>query len=166
MNHNETIKTTKVFLPLTIDIFCCRFYTIVASENIRPNSNYTVSVSIHERLEPTTLKLSIEDDDEIIADDEITFMSTGTEIRQLEIDDISVNHNFRFVAKGTAGLIFKDESILNVESKNCSIFIQTDKSIYKPSETIRIRILVLDFDFKPHQLDEAEYLKVSITVNT
>lgn len=141
------------------------FYTIVASENMRPNSNYSVSVSIHDRLEPTTLKLSIEDDDEIIAEDEITFMSSGTELLQLEIDDISVNKNFRFVAKGTAGLIFEDESVLNVESKNCSIFIQTDKAIYKPSETIRIRVLVLDFDLKPHALGEPDYLKVSITVN-
>lgn len=137
----------------------------MASENIRPNSNYTVSVSVHDRFEPTTLKLSIEDDDETIAEDEITFMASGTEILQLAIDDISVNNNIRFVVNGTAGLIFDEESILNVESKNCSIFIQTDKSIYKPSETIHIRVLVLDFDLKPYQLDDSEYLKVSITVN-
>lgn len=143
-----------------------RFYTIVASENIRPNSNYCISVTIHDRSAPTTLKLTIENDDEIIAENEVTLMSSGTEVLQLAVDDISVNNNFRFVAEGVAGLIFKNDSTLNVESKNCSIFIQTAKSIYKPNEIIRFRILVLDFNFKPYALEEAEYLKISITVNT
>lgn len=123
-------------------------------------------MTIHDRDEPTTLKLSIENDEESIAENEVTFMSSGTEVLQLAIDDMNVNNNWRFVAEGMAGLIFKNDSILNVESKNCSIFIQTDKSIYKPNEIIRFRILVLDFNFKPYALEEAEYLKISITVNT
>lgn len=123
-------------------------------------------MTIHDRSEPTTLKLSIENDAEVIAENEVTFMSSGTEVLQLAVDDISVNNNFRFVAEGMAGLIFKNDSTLNVESKNCSIFIQTDKSIYKPNEMIRLRILALDFNLKPYPLEEDEYLKISITVST
>lgn len=144
---------------------CCSFYTIVASENIRPYSNYSISVSIHDFTEPTTLKLSIQDDDEIIAEDDVVFMSSGTEVIRLAVGDISVNNNFRFVAEGLAGLVFRNETTLNVESKNCSIFIQTDKSIYKPSDTIRLRILVLDFDLRPYQLDDDGFLKIAISVN-
>lgn len=111
------------------------------------------------------MKLSIEDDDETIAEEEITFLSSGTKIVTLELDDdLDVNSNFRFIAQGISGFIFKNESILNVESKNCSLFIQTDKSIYKPSDTIKIRVLVLDFNLKPFHLDDDKNLLIYITV--
>lgn len=122
-------------------------------------------MTIHERTEPTTLKLSIRDDDQVIAEDDVVFESSGTQVIRLAVDDIRVNNNFRFVAEGLAGLVFRNETTLNVESKNCSLFIQADKSIYKPSDTIRVRILVLGFDLRPHQLDDDAILRVSVTVN-
>lgn len=137
----------------------------MASENIRPFSNYSIAINIHDRTEPTTLKLSIQDDEEIIAEDDVVFVSNGTEVIQLAIGDIDVNNNLRFVAEGLTGFVFHNETTLNVESKNCSIFIQTDKSVYKPSDTILIRVLVLDFNLRPYRFDDDGFLKVSISVN-
>lgn len=68
------------------------------------------------------------------------------------------------MAEGTSGTIFKKSSLLNVESKNCSLFIQSDKGIYKPGESLQFRVLVLDFNLKPVDLDESN-LNVFITVN-
>lgn len=42
-----------------------------------------------------------------------------------------------------------------MQSKNVSIFIQTDKSIYKPGETIKFLVVVLDYDLKPVDLADA-----------
>lgn len=166
-----------VFIPLTIRIsfllirfeyfsFKHRFYTIVAPENIRPESDYCVSVSIHNQSEPVTIKLSIEDDDDdVIIAKEVTIESGETKLITLPIDDLTVNKIFKFTAEGIAGIVFKNLTLLNVESKNCSIFIQTDKAIYKPGESIKFRILVLDFNLKPVELDDND-LKVFITVTT
>lgn len=68
------------------------------------------------------------------------------------------------MAEGILGTIFKKSSLLNVESKNCSLFIQSDKGIYKPGESIKFRVLVLDFNLKPVDLNDSN-LKVFITVN-
>lgn len=135
----------------------------MASENIRPQSDYRVSVSIHNQTEPVTIKLSIEDEDDVISTKEITLSSDETKLVELPVEDLAVNNIFKFTAEGVAGMIFKNFTILNVESKNCSVFIQSDKAIYKPGETIKFRILVLDFKLKPFELEEIE-LKVFITV--
>lgn len=135
----------------------------MASENIRPQSDYRVSVSIHNQTEPVTIKLSLEDEDDVISTKEITLLSGETKVVALPVDDLLVNNNFKFTAEGVTGIIFKNFTLLNVESKNCSIFIQSDKAIYKPGETIKFRILVLDFDLKPFELDDVG-LKVFVTV--
>lgn len=140
------------------------FYTIVAPENIRPNADYRVSVSIHNQTEPVTMKLSIEDDDDTIITKEITLLSDETKLVILPVEDLIVNNNFKFTAEGISGIIFKNLTLLNVESKNCSIFIQTDKAIYKPGESIKFRVLILDFNLTPIDLEDNN-LKVFITVN-
>lgn len=82
----------------------------------------------------------------------------------LPVEELSVNGYIKFIAEGITGIEFKNFTLLNVESKNYSIFIQTDKAIYKPAETIKFRILILDFDLKPVELEE-KWLKVFMMVN-
>lgn len=121
---------------------------------------------MHNQSVPTTVKLSIidEDDaDEVISSSEIILAPNETKVVALTIEDLEVNNNYKFVAEGLSGIVFKNSSLLNVESKNCSLFILTDKAIYKPGETIKFRILVLDFNLKPITLDDS-VLKVVITV--
>lgn len=90
----------------------------------------------------------------------MTIDSNKTELITLHIDDLNVNKGYKFVAEGVSGIIFKEESRLNVESKNVSIFIQTDKAIYKPGETIKFRVLVLDYELKPVTLTKDKLLNV------
>lgn len=99
----------------------------------------------------------------MISTKEITLSSDETKLVELPVEDLAVNNIFKFTAEGVEGMIFKNFTILNVESKNCSVFIQSDKAIYKPGETIKFRILVLDFNLKPFELEDIE-LKVFITV--
>lgn len=48
-----------------------------------------------------------------------------------------------------AGLTFEKRTDLKYNPKNFSMFIQTDKAIYKPSDKIRFRVLILDAKTKP-----------------
>jgi len=50
------------------------------------------------------------------------------------------------------------------EDKKIFIFIQTDKPIYKPGDEVKFRILVVDKDMKPYQMNSI-YVKVTDPLN-
>lgn len=153
-----------IFFSLLLNLIFRRIYTIVASENIRPYSNYRVSVSIHNQTEPVAIRLRIEDEEEVISTKDVDIVQNETKLVVLPVQEISVNGYIKFIAEGISGISFMNSTLLNVESKNYSLFISTDKAIYKPGEIIKFRVLVLDFDLKPVELDD-ERLKVFLMVN-
>lgn len=81
----------------------------------------------------------------------------------LQIGDLDLTKCYKFVAEGLSGVIFKDESTLEIETKTVSIFIQTDKAIYKPGDSIKFRILILDQKLKPVSLTPENLLSIYIT---
>ena len=90
--------------------------------------------------------------------------SNRTELVSLKIGDLDVSKEYKFVAEGISGLIFKNESTLKIETKAVSIFIQTDKAIYKPGDSIKFRVLVLDHDLKPVPLtSDDKQLSIYVT---
>ena len=46
-------------------------------------------------------------------------------------------------------VIFEKEDYIQRDAKTMSIFIQTDKAIYKPGNVVKMRALVVDADLKP-----------------
>lgn len=139
------------------------YYTIVAPESIRPHSDYQVSVTVHNQTEPVRVKLYIKDDENYEKSTEVTVANNQTRLAVIRLDAFAVNHNYKFAAEGVSGLIFRNFSSVQVESKNCSIFIQTDKAIYKPGDVIKFRVLVLNFRLQPVELERGQ-LKIWITV--
>jgi CD109 antigen len=51
---------------------------------------------------------------------------------------------------GVSGFKFKSNKALHLNTKKCSVFVQTDKAIYKPSDLVQFRILVVDSETKPY----------------
>lgn len=137
----------------------------MAPESIRPHSDYQISVTVHNQTEPVRVKLSVRDDKSYEKSTEVTVVNNQTRLAVIHLDAFAVNANYKFVAEGVEGLVFRNFSALNVESKNCSIFIQSDKAIYKPSDVIKFRVLVLNFQLQPVKLERGQ-LKVWITVLT
>lgn len=149
---SNTVNVITLFYRVTI-LSISSYYTIVAPENIRPHSDYKISVTVHNQVEPAKFRFKIANEaanEETVG--ELTLDSKRTEYLTLHLNDLKVNENYKFVAEGLTSIAFKNESWLNVESKNVSIFIQTDKGIYKPGEIIRFRILVLDSELRPVSL--------------
>lgn len=58
--------------------------------------------------------------------------------------------SYNLNAEGLSGLIFHNTTDLDFNSKSFSVLVQTDKAIYKPGDTIRFRVLVLDANTKPY----------------
>ncbi|XP_031631360.1 CD109 antigen-like [Contarinia nasturtii] len=142
---------------------CVRLYTIVAPQHIRPHHSYKVSLTLHDDIEPVTIRLSIEDGLNYKNERNITITSNKTELVALYIDNLNASKGYKFVAEGLTGIIFRNEAELKIESKDVSIFIQTDKAIYKPSETIKFRVLVLDYELKPITLQLDSSLDIYFT---
>jgi CD109 antigen len=54
--------------------------------------------------------------------------------------------------EGLNGIIFNETASLQLNSKQSSVLIQTDKGMYKPRDKIQFRILVINGDTKPFDL--------------
>lgn len=125
-------------------------------------------MTLHGSVESTKIRLSVLPTDEkditnYKYEKEITVNSSQTELITLRIDDLDVTKGYKFVAVGLTGIDFKKESNLKIESKSLSIFIQTDKSIYKPEESIKFRVIVVDSELRPLTLTADNLLHIYLT---
>ncbi|XP_052864269.1 uncharacterized protein LOC128270884 [Anopheles cruzii] len=123
-------------------------YTVVGAKLLRPNSEYHVSVTNQDVAEPVRFSIAITTEDSLIEKQEITLNRGETRLVPFAIGDIAEG-SYKLVAEGLSGLTFKNETSLEFQPKGFSVFVQTDKSIYKPGDTVRFRVLVLDPNTKP-----------------
>uniref|UniRef100_A0A8W7K8L0 CD109 antigen n=1 Tax=Anopheles albimanus TaxID=7167 RepID=A0A8W7K8L0_ANOAL len=134
-------------------------YSVVGAKLLRPNSEYHVSVTNQDVQEPITFRLAIAEDEKVVEQQQITLNTGETRLVPFTIGDIP-DGSYKLVAEGLSGLTFKNETNLQYQQKSFSVFVQTDKSIYKPGDTVRFRVLVLDPNTKP--LAKASSIEVYI----
>lgn len=79
---------------------------------------------------------------------EITVHPNSTEAVVFKIADVK-SGNYKLIAEGTSGVRFYKETELIVNTKRHVMLIQTDKALYKPGDTLKFRVLVLDSNTKP-----------------
>lgn len=150
------------------------YYTIVAPKSFRPNSDFSVKLTLFKGTvewknpEPIIVSVAIEDDQ-----DENLFRIERTATMQMNVTEcimIPVGNNVRFdagyklVVKGMQGANFVHEASLDVQTKKVSILIQTDKGIYKPGDTVRFRVFVLNENLRPAAIAENQF-KLYVTVS-
>lgn len=149
-------------------IFVVRsLYTIIAPKQIRPNATYQVSLTyVTQNVTSSPLvRLRIDDaaQNQIISRD-VRLRSNKTRSVALPTDNIEYYKHYRFIAEGIQDISFKHNFSLRTEIKNISILIQTDKAIYKPADTVRFRVLVLNNQLTPVALRDNDlnvFIKVS-----
>lgn len=120
-------------------------------------------MTLHDHSDSVTFRLSIQDGLEYKNEKEITVTSNQTELVALQIGALDISKGYKFIAEGVSGFIFKNESTLKIETKMLSIFIQTDKAIFKPGDSIKFRVLVLDYDLKAVTLAPYNQLNIYIS---
>lgn len=108
-----------------------------------------MSVSLHDETEPCDIRLSIQNEKDYKISQDVTIAPYSTKIVQFETGDMLPGSNYKLVAEGLTNIIFKNETDINLNGKKFSVLMQTDKAIYKPADTIRFRVLVLDANMKP-----------------
>lgn len=168
----ETIKELQDYVKKleNPEILDKNFYTIVAPQSLRPDTDYKLTLTLHDSEDklsvPCVAKISIRNEDDASKyniDKEVTLDVNTTKELVIPIGDIPVNCNYKLVAEGLSGIMFKHEASLNIESKNYSIMIQTDKAMYKANDVVRFRVLVLNTKLCPAQLTK-DTLNVYVTV--
>lgn len=71
--------------------------------------------------------------------------------------------SYELLVKGHAEgrLLFSNSTSLLFEHKSISVFIQTDKSLYKPGQEVNLRVVTVDPDLKPFKTSLSIYIRVS-----
>lgn len=81
---------------------------------------------------------------------------------QLPFGSSSDDYNLQVKGYSDGQLLFSNHTVLSFEQKSFSVFIQTDKSVYKPGQEVKIRIVTLHPDLKPYNTPVNIYIRVSM----
>ncbi|XP_050072372.1 CD109 antigen-like [Anopheles maculipalpis] len=128
-------------------------YSVVGSRILRPNSTYCVQVSTFDTKSPVAFRVSIAAKENVLKSEDITLGVNESRLLSFPIGSIPED-DYELVAEGLSGLVFKSKAQIDFDDKFCSVLIQTDKSVYKPGDTVRFRVLVLDRNMKPLAVDD------------
>lgn len=127
------------------------FFVVSGSELIRLGDIYKVNVFNfgYEKEEEILIRIKPAENDKNKTEFKKVVLN-GTGVQSVEIDAKNfdeVDHVLE-VKSGT-GEKFESVRALHMNTKKHSVFVQTDKSIYKPGDNIQFRALVLDAHTRP-----------------
>ncbi|XP_061479122.1 CD109 antigen isoform X2 [Rhineura floridana] len=129
-------------------------YLLAAPKSIRPGANVTIGVALlKESPEKVTIKAEVIYANNSVLRGEAVFKrdSFGTlGLPALPLG--STPGDYDLVVKGYSEglLLFSNHTALEFEHKSLSVFIQTDKSMYKPGQDVKIRVVTLYPDLRPY----------------
>ncbi|XP_014214992.1 CD109 antigen-like isoform X2 [Copidosoma floridanum] len=128
------------------------YYSIVAPRVVRPNSEYHVAISIVGVSEPTTtfveLSGQLDTGESFVVSDSVVVEPYATRVLSFEVGDTGPG-KYRLLARSTSGYAFVNSTELEYVHKSYSVFMQTDRSVYKPGSKIQFRCVVLDSRLRP-----------------
>ncbi len=141
---------------------CCTAsptYTVIAPEVVRPNTDYPVAVSVHglpgggggggaEQDVQLTIRGRSDAGQTIEISEATTVSSDRTQVVLLRIGDLG-SGQYTLTASGQRPVTFDQTQELRYVHKGYSVFIQTDKAIYRPGNAVKFRAVVVGPDLRP-----------------
>ncbi|XP_059324039.1 CD109 antigen isoform X1 [Ammospiza nelsoni] len=138
-------------------------FLVAAPWNIRPGANLTVGVALlPDSPAQVTVKGKVIRDNETILSREVVFEkgTFGTLVLPaLPLNSASGNYELLVEGRADGRHIFSNRTSLMYMSKSTSVFIQTDKSMYKPGQDVLFRIVTVYPDLKPYQVSLNIYIR-------
>uniref|UniRef100_A0A674JY67 CD109 antigen n=1 Tax=Terrapene triunguis TaxID=2587831 RepID=A0A674JY67_9SAUR len=131
-------------------------FLVTGPRNIRPGANVTIGVALLTDSPPqVTVRGEVLRGNDTVLHGEVVF-----EKGEL-LPFNSRAGSYELLVKGHAEgrLLFSNSTSLLFEHKSISVFIQTDKSLYKPGQEVKFRIVTVDPDLKPFKTSLSIYIR-------
>uniref|UniRef100_A0A663NE95 CD109 antigen n=1 Tax=Athene cunicularia TaxID=194338 RepID=A0A663NE95_ATHCN len=134
-------------------------FLVAVPWNIRPGANVTVGVTLlPDSPAQVTVRGEVIRDNETILRGEMVF-EKGKRIKLLPLNSASGNYELLVEGHADGRRIFSNRTSLMYMSKSISVFIQTDKSMYKPGQDVMFRIVTVYPDLKPYKASLNIYIR-------
>ncbi|CAG7731371.1 unnamed protein product, partial [Allacma fusca] len=140
-------------------------YTAVSSKVFYPFSKYNISVFVEPNSNPTQplrISATISSEKERILSEEIQILPGQARVLQIEVGNVKEReYNLTITVFDPREKKYESQEKIFASRRDKSILIQTDKPIYKPGETVRFRVVLLDRELKPLGNDQTVDLRIS-----
>ncbi|XP_020282986.1 CD109 antigen-like isoform X2 [Pseudomyrmex gracilis] len=128
------------------------YYTIIAPKVVRPDSEYHVAASITGISTPTVIYVELTGELDtggiFNVSRSVTVEPYSTKIIRLDIGETTPG-KYKLTARGLSGINFYKTKEIDYVHKSFSVFIQTDRAIYKPGHKVMFRCIILDSRLRP-----------------
>uniref|UniRef100_A0A8B9R093 CD109 antigen n=1 Tax=Anas platyrhynchos TaxID=8839 RepID=A0A8B9R093_ANAPL len=132
-------------------------FLVMVPWNIRPGANMTIGVALLPGSPPqVTVRGEVTRDNKTILSREMVF-----EKGRVALPLNSASGDYELLVEGHADgqRIFSNRTSLIYTAKSISVFIQTDKSTYKPGQDVMFRIVTVYPDLKPYKASLNIYIR-------
>ncbi|XP_046542511.1 LOW QUALITY PROTEIN: CD109 antigen-like [Haliotis rubra] len=123
-------------------------YVVLSPTTIRPGMDFEISVNILKATSRVNVKATIVKGRQSVASASAIVRQDQPQGITLKVPRNLKNGTYKLTVVGNGGLTFKNETTLSYSRKGMSIFIQTDKAMYKPGQTVNFRAFALFPDMK------------------
>nr|XP_022294895.1 CD109 antigen-like [Crassostrea virginica] len=119
-------------------------YIVIVPSEIRPGVPLIVSVNILKARANVNVKADlIENTNNHVATAHGVFSQNVPQTLTIQVPDNLGPGSYKLKVQGTHGMMFTNETYLYYKSKSVSIFIQTDRAIYKPGSIVHFRAFAI-----------------------
>ncbi|XP_069129340.1 CD109 antigen-like [Argopecten irradians] len=140
MTHTSSLFVLAVLLAST---FAEDSYFLLAPKTIRPGQPLSVFVRILNATGPVQVDVRVLDsENEEIAEVSESINTGIPKVLELQIPADLPSGSYILQAEAAGGgVVFSENKDLQYSAKASSIFIQTDKAVYRPGELVRIKVI-------------------------
>lgn len=129
-------------------------HLVVASKLVRPGLTYKLAVTLYNLRQSLTVLASIQCNGVEVTQAVHECQSWVPEVILLKVPTSSVPGNYKLRVEGNlngvlGGTVFKYERVLEFSQRSMTIFIQTDRPLYKQGQTVKFRALPITTELKP-----------------